>query len=406
MNKNTHNNKTHNNKTVMIITSLMFPVPSVLGGAVEMLVSDLLNCNEIEKKVKFIVTSIYNKKAKDKSYSNSKVLYFKDGKIVSPLVFLWCFKWICHRIVSKMQRKKCISSFFVYQYYYLAKKENVDVVVFENVSQTERFSVLKDLVGEENIYNHLHWTRIGSLKEREAVPNSISGSEYVTNEWIKEDTTLGKNYVVYDGIDIERFSSPTIKNKAEREKLGLSEDDVVVLFCGRFIPEKGIEQLLDAFEMIGVRNIKLLLIGSANYSSATTTAFSDNIISRAKRMDNVVLLGYIPNENVHIYYGISDIMTIPTTCEESVGLVAIEGMAAGLPLIITQSGGMVEYATDDCAVKLPINDELPKALAKSIVELSKDTTRRNEMSKAGRKRAKHFSKENFYNDFIKAIIGE
>lgn len=400
MNKNTHK------KTVMIITPLIFPVPSVLGGAVEMLVSDLLSCNETNEKVKFIVTSVYNRLARNKSYTNSKVFYFKNGRLVSPRVFLWCCQWICHRMINKLKNINSISSFFVYQHYCLAKKENVDVVVFENVSNTERFSVLKDLVGEENVYNHLHWTRTGSLKERKAIPNSISGSEYVTNEWIKERPDLGKNYVVCDGIDIKRFSSPTTNRKAVREKLGFNEDDVVVLFCGRFIQEKGIEQLLDAFEMIRDKNIKLLLIGSANYSSPAKTAFSENIISRAKCMDNVVFLGYIPNERIQIYYGVADMMTIPTTCEESVGLVAIEGMAAGLPLIITRSGGMVEYASDDCAIKIPIDEELPRNLAGNIVDLAKDDALREKMGQAGRERAKQFSKENYYNDFIKAIIGE
>ena len=121
-------------------------------------------------------------------------------------------------------------------------------------------------------------------------------------------------------------------------------------------------------------------------------------------MDNVVYLGYIPNQIIHLYFGISDILSVPSVWEEGAGLVAVEGMAAGLPLIITQSGGMVEYVTDDCAVKLPINDELPKSLANAIVDLSNNPERRDAMGKAGRKRAERFTKKNYYKDFLKFFV--
>ena len=45
-------------------------------------------------------------------------------------------------------------------------------------------------------------------------------------------------------------------------------------------------------------------------------------------MDNVVYLGYIPNQIIHLYFGISDILSVPSVWEEGAGLVAIEGMAA------------------------------------------------------------------------------
>ena len=283
----------------------------------------------------------------------------------------------------------------------------VDVIVLENPYRLEKFAALKDIVSEENIYYHLHWTESGNIIDRQAIPNSISISEYVKNKWIKDNPQFGKNYVVYNCVDVERFSARVKNRDEEREKLGFTKQDFVVLFCGRFIPEKGVDKLLDAFEIIQSNKeerIKLLLIGSANYSSPQSTSFSDNVIFRAKQMDNVVYLGYIPNQIIHLYFGISDFLSVPSVWEEGAGLVAVEGMAAGLPLIITQSGGMVEYVTDDCAVKLPINDELPKSLANAIVDLSKNPERRDAMGKAGRKRAERFTKKNYYKDFLKFFV--
>lgn len=63
---------------------------------------------------------------------------------------------------------------------------------------------------------------------------------------------------------------------------------------------------------------------------------------------------------------------VPSIWQEGAGLVAVEGMAAGLPLIITQSGGMVEYVNSDAAIQVPIDKELPHNLALNIKLLAND----------------------------------
>lgn len=403
-----------NKKKVLLITPGMFPVPAVSGGAVETLITNLLDVNEKQKKVSFILTSVFDKKAAVKKYHDSKIYYFKNGILKNHKVFflLCAFRWIIFRLANKMHGKgkanknKRPIGFFVFQHFCIAKKEKVDIVVLENISNPEVYSLLKDLVGEDNIYNHLHWVRIGKISERQAIPNSISSGEYGKREWVKEKPDYGKNLVLYDGININDFSKPLNNRSVEREKLGFSDQDIVVLFCGRFLQIKGISQLLDAFDKIkNVSNIKLLLIGSAQYSKNIITEFSKEIIERATQMENVVYPGYIPNEEMPKYYALSDILTVPSTGHEAAGLVAIEGMAAGLPLIITQSGAMVEYVSDECAIKLPIDSELSNNLAKYIIELSENASLREKMGEAGKKRANLFSAEKFYNNFVENIDG-
>ena len=97
---------------------------------------------------------------------------------------------------------------------------------------------------------------------------------------------------------------------------------------------------------------------------------------------------------------LADIQVIPSIWQEGAGLVAIEGMAAGLPLIITDSGGMVEYVDDESAIKVPIDEELPQNLARTILELHNDPERRKKMGSAGRCRAQKFSSKVYYRDFV------
>ena len=103
------------------------------------------------------------------------------------------------------------------------------------------------------------------------------------------------------------------------------------------------------------------------------------------------------------YYAISDIQIVPSIGQEGAGLVTIEGMASGLPLIITESGGMVEYATKDCSLQVPINEQLPDNLASAIIELANNPKLREELGKNGRKRAELFSEEKYYKNFVSLI---
>ena len=70
--------------------------------------------------------------------------------------------------------------------------------------------------------------------------------------------------------------------------------------------------------------------------------------------------GYIENQKLYRYYQSADIQVIPSLWEEAAGLIAIEGMLSGLPLIITKSGGMIEYAPSNVAVWIDRDNIIPK----------------------------------------------
>ena len=236
-----------NKKTIALFSTLSFPIPAVCGGGVETLITNLIDVNEELNQVRFLVSSKYNKTACKKNYHNSDIYYFKNGILLSPVGLFLYIRWRYYRLRFKKssQRNTTPMDFITYQYRYIAKREKVDVIVLENPYRLEKFAALKDIVSEENIYYHLHWTESGTgsgnIIDRQVIPNSISISEYVKNKWIKDNPQFGKNYVVYNCVDVERFSARVKNRDEEREKLGFTKQDFVVLFCGRFIPEKGPE---------------------------------------------------------------------------------------------------------------------------------------------------------------------
>ena len=404
-----------NKKTVMIVSPMKFPIPAVGGGAVETLITNLIEENEKRKLVNFVVVSVWDQEAEKYSYSNTKIFNFRNGFLNSKNVFFklkYGFlrlrnflirKIFLNRLTYSIFKKRVhLSDLFIKQCADIAKKTKADYIVNEEYTDYNNFARLFRSVGKENLYYHIHRSLDEIHEVRKMIPNSISISNYVRDRWVVDKSLPGRNYIAYNCINENIFSKElSIDEKNElRGSLGIGRDDVLVLFVGRLIKEKGIKELIDAFEILDDKKIKLLLIGSVNFSIAEDTDFSDDIMQRIERMPNVIHIGYVENSKIGKYYMISDMQIVPSICQEGAGLTAVEGMSAGLPLITTISGGMVEYVDSECSVQLPIDGGLSKRLAEEIQNLANSPELRKKMHKASVARAKSFSCSRFYNEFL------
>lgn len=401
---------------IMLIPLHILPIPSVKGGAIETLVTALLEENEKEELAEFVCTSIFDVDASNKKYEHSCIYYFdEEGYLLTnwkkvkqawKYYNLW-IKLFHNRITYRLfGKRQVIEDFKIYQYYWIARKHRVKAIVNEGREDDRFLAPLSWVVGEENIYNHIHFERKEDLRARNCIHNSISISEYIKDQWVVDKSIIGKNIVLFNGIDIERFSTglSSDERSKRRQALGITDSDILVFFCARIYPGKGVRELLDCFELLKDKPIKLLLIGNAPDDNAQDIGYAEDVLSRAERMDNIIPLGYIPYDKIHEYYAISDIVTIPSICQEGAGLVAIEGMASELPLITTISGGMVEYVTDETAVQIPISKNLPKDLATAIQDLADNPEKRKAMGLAGKNWAAQFSNNAYYHNFIKILF--
>lgn len=394
----------------MLIPPQELPIPAVGGGAIETLITNLLDENEKHQKVRLIVISTYHSEAAKANYHFSKIYYNNSGIINCSFMNTVRVQYKIRRMLCRIKRKlfKIYDEqfdFFYYQCSKIAKKEGVDIVINEGDWNTQEYKIFYKSVGRNNLYYHLHCEIKEDLAVRECIPNSIAISKYIRGEWAKSPKINGRDIVLYNCIDVSRFSQVTEleKRNESRRTLGFSESDFLVIFCGRLIPEKGIDKLLDAFDILKGSSIRLLVIGSVEFSKGNTTKFSKDVVRRAQEMPSVKYLGYVPNEELSQYYAIADLQVVPSVWQEGAGLVCIEGMASGLPLIVTNSGGMVEYVTDECSVKVPLNEEMAQNIAKEIVRLSQNKPLLSQMGSAGRKRAQQFTKEKYYMNFIESF---
>ena len=390
---------------VAIITPGILPVPSVKGGAVETLIDYYLSENDHTHNIKFYVFSKYDEeaesKSKSKEYNSCNFIFFKPDSLYNK--------------IKRYIFKNCNRDFY-YDYYtdYYGnwavneiKKLNLDLVIIENrqgftINAAKRLNI--------PVILHLHTDTLdkNSYKASEIVDSCdriITVSGYLKKQ-VDGIAKSSISEVIYNGIEVNRFFKPI--QIYTRKDFGIEDNDFVVIYIGRIVPVKGIKELIEAFKLIkDYASIKLLIVGSANFGDEKN---EDRFLKEIKQNSNeiaskIVFTGFIPYEDIPSVLKIADIGVIPSIWEEALSLTSLEGMASGLPLIVTRSGGIPEAVDEKCAIIIDKDnlEELPKLIADSIIYLFKHPEKRIEMSKHALERSRLFSKDNYIAEINKCI---
>ena len=141
--------------------------------------------------------------------------------------------------------------------------------------------------------------------------------------------------VIPCGVNLEVFK-PMGKEKAKRE-LGLG-DEKIILFVGRIEPVKGIEQLLRAMSYLQNRHSSRLVIIGGDDNSQYETGKLLRLARELHIEDSVTFAGSIKQDELLCYYSAADVCVI-SSYYESFGLVALESLACGTPVVATDVGG-------------------------------------------------------------------
>jgi D-inositol-3-phosphate glycosyltransferase len=169
--------------------------------------------------------------------------------------------------------------------------------------------------------------------------------------------------VIPCGVDLDRFR-PVDKTEA-RDQIGLHSDEPVVLYVGRFAPLKGVDRLLEAVACLrhGWGLIRLVIVGG----DGEQTPASQELKRLSRRFgiaDRVTFAGRVDQESLPYYYSAADVVALPSHYE-SFGLVALESLACGTPVVTTPVGAMesiIRQGETGCVV----HDASPPILATAI----------------------------------------
>lgn len=392
-------------KKIALVLPEVYPVPAVKGGAIEELVTILIEQNEIEQKAEFVVFSMEDEKAREKAnaYRHTKMVYLPKTNFADRIL---------NRILRYgnlfVKRKTLIDIAYYRRVFQYLKEHPADAIVAEGglYHEMRRFA---ETFGKEKIYLHIHHHLLCEPYIDRLYGGVIGISKFVTNEWMRttEDKTVC-SYTVYNCVNEDKFNKTiTLKERENiRAEFGFTEQDTVVLYCGRILEVKGVRELVQAVIHIKDPHIKLLMIGSAVSGGNADTPYVTEVRHLAEQAgDRVKFTGYIENEELYRYYQSADMQVIPSLWEEAAGLIAIEGMLSGLPLIVTKSGGMTEYATEDAALWVD-REGIVSNLEREIKKLAESPEKRRQMRAASLERAKEFPKSRFYHDFIEVFEHE
>ncbi len=149
--------------------------------------------------------------------------------------------------------------------------------------------------------------------------------------------------VIPCGIDLDVFT-PMDKQHA-REKLGIRDGERIILFVGRIEPLKGIDILISAAAQLhDDENFKVLIVGG----DATIDAQTAELRAQADSLGidhHISFVGAVEHEDLPLYYNAADVCVVPSYYE-SFGLVAVEAMACGTPVVASRVGGLASTISD------------------------------------------------------------
>jgi glycosyltransferase involved in cell wall biosynthesis len=180
------------------------------------------------------------------------------------------------------------------------------------------------------------------------------------------------------GIDLDRFS-PKHRSQIYRQKFGFTDDDVVLLWVGRLVPEKRPDIFIEVIRRLHARRIpfKALVVGAGPSEDAV------------KALPNTTFAGWMNGDELATAYASSDVFLFPSAVE-TFGNVTLEAAASGLPIVVEEGcgGHLVRHGLSGFACDQYDVD----AFFNSVLCLVLDDERRKKMANEGRKLSMNFEK--------------
>lgn len=372
-------------KRIAIITPAILPVPAVKGGAVEELITKLIQGNEENPQYNLDVYTIADEQLTGMTFQHTKLI---------PIEYPGILK-LADRMLDKLERMfNCRKSHRLLDLVIAAKvlqamklKAKYDHIVVENMSSQYRVLYKKtDVPITFHIHNHVDMYRseadFREMKKRGDLVLAVS--EYLRGQVARTAEQI-KCKVLYNSVDRQKFAASTEEQKKKsREKYGIAAGKFVFLYSGRLLPQKGVRELLTAFGEVKKKNDKatLVIVGKALFERQNQlTEYEAEINRLAEQTEDVLFTGFVAPEVMPEVYAAADVVVMPSVWEEPFGMVALEALSMGIPLIVTKTGGLSEVADENCSVCVEVGNLLSQSLAEKMTQLMESASLREELSR-------------------------
>jgi D-inositol-3-phosphate glycosyltransferase len=221
-------------------------------------------------------------------------------------------------------------------------------------------------------------------------------AEFAQLQWLYQADT-SKIVVIPPGVDLSRFYP--IPTDEAKEFIGMQSKDLMLLFVGRIEPLKGVDTLIRALALMhdhGVierHPLCLSIIGGD--PEVSENQMSEEMI-RLKELslnyglgDMITFLGKRSQDTLQYYYSAAEVVVVPSQYE-SFGMVALEAMACGTPVVASQVGGLAFLVQDGITGYYVPSDD-PEALSARLVDLIEQPELREQMGARAAAHAQGYS---------------
>ena len=213
------------------------------------------------------------------------------------------------------------------------------------------------------------------------LPFTKMAKEVLKLEGVPEE----KIEVIYPGVDMERFK-PGKKSEYLLAKNNIPKNSFVILYVGKIVSWKGVHNLVYAARILKQRGVKDFVVAVAGKGAQKENM--EKLIKESGTEDNFRFLDFVSYDDMPEVYRMADVFALPSyptmTWQEQFGMVLIEALASGKPVISTMSGGIPEVI-EDAGILIPSGDYFQ--LAENILKLIKDDNLRGALGRKALERA-------------------
>jgi phosphatidyl-myo-inositol alpha-mannosyltransferase len=188
--------------------------------------------------------------------------------------------------------------------------------------------------------------------------------------------------IIPNGVELSRFDRTRVAPLPQFE-----DGRPNILFVGRPEKRKGVGYLLRAYPLVKAQfpDARFIIVGAGDWEDSPYRAYIER-----HNMRDILVVGRVSEEDLPRYYRSADVLCSPATQGESFGIVLLEGMAAGIPVVASDIEGYRQVVTDGQeAVLVPPRNE--RDLADAICRLLQDPARRALMAERGVRTAAEYS---------------
>lgn len=381
-----------------------YPIPAIRGGAIQTLVTALLNENEKDGEFDITVFTIDDKKLYERRYLYTQIVGIKISLLGKVRLFI--------RKVLRRLSKNSIP----YRSEYMNKinrkllDSTYDYVIFETTDK-EIVQLDPRIKEKSKILYHIHADYLKDTTDRinkiaELVDVFVGVSDFISGR-LKELKALSNSNIVTLKNAIEE-QSLSIEQKTKwrseiREKYRFDENDFVFLYCSRLSPEKGCLELEKA--LIGLNDkAKLLVVGGENFNSNKKTKYL-RLLQEQAEVDKgrIYFTGPVDHNLVVRYMSAADAAVVPSICNEACSLTLLEYRAFGLPTIATNIGGIPEFTSDDATLLVELNESFIDNLSTAMKNMIDDDILRKTLKQNADKQMSQYYYRAYFKNFVEII---